>query len=85
VTGQPEQATHILESVLASPDPDRLAFHIALTYSGLGNRDLAFAWLERGIEQAGSFVGSAFVEPGFEPLHMDPRWGSVLRALGLGG
>lgn len=85
VAGQSLEATHILDSVLASPDPDRLAFHIALAYSGLGNRDLAFAWLERGLEQAGSFMGSAFVEPGFEPLHTDPRWANLLRALGLGG
>jgi tetratricopeptide (TPR) repeat protein len=47
VTGRPDLAAQILDAVLASPDIDLLAFHIALAYSGLGDDDQAFAWLER--------------------------------------
>jgi TolB-like protein/DNA-binding SARP family transcriptional activator len=78
VTGRPDVAAQILATVLAAPDRDALAFHIALAYSGLGNHDQAFVWLERGQAQAGSFMGSIAVEPGFLRLHGDPRWGRLL-------
>jgi hypothetical protein len=83
VTGQPEFAAEILDAVLGSPDPDALAYHIALAYSGLGDPDRAFAWLERGFAESASFMGWALVEPGFEPLQADPRWGRLSGALGL--
>jgi TolB-like protein/DNA-binding SARP family transcriptional activator len=78
VTGRPDLAAQILTGVLAAPHRDVLAFHIALAYSGLGNHDQAFAWLERGQAQAGSFMGSIAVEPGFRRLHGDPRWGRLI-------
>ncbi|HSJ24755.1 MAG TPA: BTAD domain-containing putative transcriptional regulator [Longimicrobiales bacterium] len=74
VTGRPDLAAQILDAALATPDSDALAFHIALAYSGLGNDDQVFAWLERGLAEASSFIGSFVVEPGFQRLHQDPRW-----------
>lgn len=56
VTGRHDLAAQILDAVLAAPDRDALTFHIALAYSGLGNVDQAFVWLERGLAQAGSFM-----------------------------
>jgi tetratricopeptide (TPR) repeat protein len=78
VTGRPDVASQILARVLAAPHGDALAFHFALAYSGLGDHEEAFAWLERGQAQAGSFMGSIAVEPGFRRLHGDPRWGRLL-------
>jgi len=49
----------------------------------VGDADLAFTWLERGLAQAASFMGGVLVEPGFALLHADPRWGSLIGALGL--
>jgi TolB-like protein/DNA-binding SARP family transcriptional activator len=79
VTGRHDVAAQILDAVLATPDRDALAFHIALAYSGLGNHDRAFAWLERGLAQAASFMGTMTVEHGFRPLHGDPRWQALVR------
>jgi TolB-like protein/DNA-binding SARP family transcriptional activator len=81
VAGHADRATQILGAVLAAPDRDDLAFHIALAYSGLGNHDEAFAWLERGLATAASFIGSMAVEPGFQRLHGDPRWARLVGRL----
>jgi TolB-like protein/DNA-binding SARP family transcriptional activator len=72
ITGRRDLAAQILDSVVASPDIDLLAFSIALVYTGLGDDDQAFAWLERGVAQAGSL--GMRVESGFRRLHRDPRW-----------
>jgi eukaryotic-like serine/threonine-protein kinase len=79
VIGQHETARQTLEAVLAGPHRDALSHHIALAYAGLGNADQAFAWLDRGLAQAGSFIGSLRIEPGFAALHADPRWDSLVR------
>jgi TolB-like protein/DNA-binding SARP family transcriptional activator len=81
VTGRPDLAAQILDAVLAASDRDALAYHIALAYSGLGHDDQAFAWLERGLAQAGSFIGYLAVEPGFRRLHGDPRWERLVSRL----
>jgi hypothetical protein len=57
---------------LAFCEVDLLAYPIALAYTGLGNDDQAFAWLERGVAQAGSL--GMRVESGFRRLQTDPRW-----------
>jgi TolB-like protein/DNA-binding SARP family transcriptional activator len=72
VTGRQDLAAQILDAVLASPHADLLALSIALAYTGLGDDDRAFAWLERGVAQAGSM--NMRLESGFRRLHGDPRW-----------
>jgi TolB-like protein/DNA-binding SARP family transcriptional activator len=72
ITGRHVLAAQILDSVLTSPAVELLAHHIALAYTGLGNDDQAFLWLERGLAQAGSL--GMRVESGFRRLHSDPRW-----------
>jgi TolB-like protein/Tfp pilus assembly protein PilF len=58
---------------------------IALIYTGLGEKDKAFEWLEKGYEEraiGGPPVGIK-VEPEFDPLRSDPRFHDLLRRMNL--
>ena len=52
---------------ICDPQPHALAFYLALAYTGLGEIDQAFAWLERGFDERASFMDGFKVAPGFEP------------------
>ena len=48
-------------------------YTIALIYNGLGERDEALAWLERGFEQRDPSMTFLKVEPKWNNLRDDPR------------
>ena len=84
VTGEREEAAALLRELLDAPaDARPPAFNIAMACAGLGDADAAFAWLERGYEERGSFMDGVKVTPAFETLHGDPRWDALLRRMGL--
>ena len=58
-------------------------FHIAMAYTGLDDTNAAFAWLERGYLERGSFMDGVKVTPAFDRLHGDPRWRPLLRRMRL--
>ena len=81
VTGQRGEAEQIVRALV---DPARrgggaLPYHIAMAYAGLGDRDAAFRWLDRGYAERAAFMDGVEVEPGFARLHSDPRWRLLLR------
>jgi len=51
-------------------------------YALLGDRERAFAWLERGVRER-SLGPQLKAERAFESLHSDPRWGRILAAMHL--
>ena len=54
-----------------------------MAYSGLGQVDEAFRWLDRGYDERASFMVGVGVAAAFSPLHHDPRWGRLLAKMGL--
>jgi TolB-like protein/Tfp pilus assembly protein PilF len=58
-------------------------YHLALAHVGLGNRERAFDLLQRACTDRDPSVVNVAVEPRFEPLHRDSRYGSLLSNLGL--
>ena len=62
---------------------DTFAFQAAEIYSVRGDKDAAFAWLERARRQQDS--GFTFMprDPLFDSLHSDPRWEKFRRSMGL--
>lgn len=58
------------------------AYGIALTYTGLGNKDEAFAWLTKDLEDHGA-VYMIKAWPCWDSLRADPRYGDLLRHLAL--
>ena len=59
------------------------AYHLALAHIGLGNRDAAFALLEKACAEREPAVINLKVEPRFEPLRRDPRYARSSAALRL--
>jgi TolB-like protein/DNA-binding SARP family transcriptional activator/Tfp pilus assembly protein PilF len=83
VTGRRDEAKRILDELSAKGRTSNLAFHFALAATGLGDTDQAFAWLERGFDEQGSFMVGAYIDPALAPLRTDPRWPMVVRRMGL--
>jgi serine/threonine-protein kinase len=58
--------------------------NIAIVYAYRGERDLAFSWLERAVDEHDITVGHKFRdEPKLEPLRSDPRYKALLRKMNL--
>jgi TolB-like protein/Tfp pilus assembly protein PilF len=58
-------------------------YHLALAHCGLGNRDAAFALLEKACADREPAVVNLKVEPRFDPLRRDARFGALLQRLNL--
>jgi hypothetical protein len=54
---------------------------MALIYTGLGEKDKAFEWLEKAFEEHA--VGDIKAWPPFDPLRPDPRFADLLRRMNL--
>ncbi len=59
------------------------SYWIATIYNGLGDKDKAFAWLERAYLERSSWLSWVKVEPRFDLLHSDPRFLSLLKRMKL--
>ena len=64
-------------SVPASP------FSFAVIYLGLGEKDQAFAWLEKAYKERSFGLLRLEVDPLWDPLRSDPRFADLLRRIGL--
>ena len=58
-------------------------YSIALICTALGQKDRAFAWLERAYEDRSSYMVYLKVEPMLDGLRSDPRFSDLLRRVGL--
>lgn len=59
------------------------AYNLAQVYVGLGEKDLAFEWLERDYREQSGWLDAIGVEVAFIPLHSDPRYRELLKRLGI--
>jgi len=83
--GNTAEAREILNEFLkrserqyVSPD------EIALIYASLGDKDQAFAWLDRAYEARSAFLITGILgSPNYDPLRSDPRFDALLRRIGL--
>jgi adenylate cyclase len=60
------------------------AVTMAIIYTGLGEKEKAFEWLEKSYEEhcSGPFL-DVKVYPIFDPLRSDPRFADLLRRMNL--
>ncbi|HKA22100.1 MAG TPA: protein kinase [Blastocatellia bacterium] len=52
---------------------------LAVAYSGLGDKDHAFAWLEKAFQYHSSSLSALRLEPALDSLRDDPRWDDLQR------
>lgn len=60
-----------------------LAYYIAIDYVALGQKDMAFRWLERAYHEHEDDMTILKVDPRLDPLRSDPRFTDLLRRVGL--
>lgn len=58
-------------------------YEIALVYAGLGEKDHAFAWLEKALAVHDKGVTYLKIDPCLDPLRSDPRFNDLVRRVGL--
>jgi len=59
------------------------ALYIALVWTGLGDRDRAFQWLDQAYDEDCEYLVYFSTEPMADPLRSDPRFPHLLQKLGL--
>jgi hypothetical protein len=56
---------------------------LSVAYVGLGDKDKALAWLERGYQEHSNAMTALKVDPMYDPLRGDPRFQDLIRRVGL--
>ena len=56
---------------------------LAVAYTGLGDQDRAFEWLEKSFNDRSPFLVFLKLEPLLEALHSDPRWNELQQRVGV--
>ena len=56
---------------------------LAVAYAGLGQKDVAFGWLEKSFQQRSQFMSLLRLETLLDPLKTDPRWNELLKRVGV--
>jgi TolB-like protein/Tfp pilus assembly protein PilF len=59
------------------------ALYVAAVYAGLGDKDQAFAWLERDFQARVGLLNIITIRPNYDTLRSDPRYTDLLRRIGL--
>ena len=52
-------------------------------YIGLDDKDQAFVWLDKAVQEKSNFVAFLKVFPIVDPLRSDPRYADLLNRVGL--
>ena len=82
--GRIREAKHILDGLLALSAKQYVpAGGIALVYMGLEDRDKAFAWLNKSLEERSGVFAFVKVDPLFDGVRDDPRFVALLKKRGL--
>ena len=84
ISGNHTRAGSILNFILEQRDRGYFSAHaIASIYTGLGETDKAFEWLETAIEEHDPMTHNLKSTMALRPLHTDPRWPALLKIMDL--
>jgi eukaryotic-like serine/threonine-protein kinase len=85
VSGQLNKALQMLGELREQAKQGHiLPINFAIIYTGLGDKDQAFAWLGKAYdERSGRELGEARVNPMFDSLRSDPRFANLLQRVNL--
>ena len=84
IAGRKREANQILNELLQLQRQRYVTpMAISFVYIGLGNKDLVFAWLEKGYQERANHIAFFKVNPTVDPLRSDPRFIDLLRRTGL--
>jgi tetratricopeptide (TPR) repeat protein len=84
VSGRKDEALKVIGELQAEARQKYVSpYFIALIYTGLGEKEQSFAWLEKAFEQRHPYLILIKVEPVFDSLRSDPRFVELMRKVGL--
>jgi tetratricopeptide (TPR) repeat protein len=84
VTGRRQEALQVLSNLEALSKKEYVtSYAVALVHAALGDKDQAFAWLEKGVEERTHWLVWLKRDVRWEPLRSDPRFAEVIRRVGL--
>ena len=82
--GQHQHAEEILQSLLRRQKTEYVpAYGLAIAFVGLGHKDDAFQWLDRGFEDRSEDMVYLKIEPAWDPLRSDARFEEILHRMNL--
>jgi Tetratricopeptide repeat len=82
--GKTAEARTVLEDVISLSERRYVAgYSIANAFNGLGDREKALAWLERGFQEHDVRLISLKVDPKWNNLRSEPRFQDLMRRVGL--
>jgi TolB-like protein/Tfp pilus assembly protein PilF/tRNA A-37 threonylcarbamoyl transferase component Bud32 len=84
LAGKRKEATRILNNIIESSKQTYVrSWAIACIFAALGEKDQAFAWLDKAYTERDSDLASLKVRPQFDLVRSDPRFIALLRKIGL--
>ena len=84
VIGQRDKALSVLAELQTRAKSRYISpLDIATVYLGLGDADATFEWLERAYQTRASALVYLAVDPRYDAVRSDPRFGSLVRRIGL--
>ena len=60
-----------------------IPYEFAWIYAALGDTEQTFEWLQKCFEERDPNLAYVRIEPGFDGIHDDPRYASLMRRIGL--
>jgi len=84
LAGERERALNIAKDMQATVKHRYVCpYEMATTYTALGDKEKAFAWLQEAVRAHSICVIWLNNEPRFDPLRSDPRFSALVRQVGL--
>jgi Flp pilus assembly protein TadD len=84
LSGKTAEANKMLEELMGRANTEYVSpYDIASVYSGLGEREKAFAWLEKAVQERDLAIISLKVDLYWDSLRDDARFADMLRRVGL--
>jgi DNA-binding winged helix-turn-helix (wHTH) protein/tetratricopeptide (TPR) repeat protein len=83
VSNDRQDALRILNRLKPEAEFRSWFYYIATIYAGLGDKDAAFAWLDKSLARREGSVAVIKVEPMLDNLRDDPRFSDILRRMNL--
>jgi serine/threonine-protein kinase len=85
-SGQPAEAARIIDWLRTTSETRYVSpCETAIIAAGLGDTEMAFAWLDRALLDRSGWHIWLKVDPYFDSLRGDPRYAQFLNRMGLGG
>jgi TolB-like protein/Flp pilus assembly protein TadD len=82
--GEKADANKMLEELMARARTEYVSpYDVASLYVGLGDKEKAFVWLDKAVQERASIIISLKAAPHWDSLRSDPRFTDLLRRVGL--